>query len=171
MTNWVLLLGRLTMAGCFLVPALKRVSNISGFSFQLAAAGMPYPSAVATVVVVAEVFGPLALVAGLAPRCTAAALIVATVVTTGTLHRFWEVAGPVARQGEQTAFLAGAGLLAGLLFYAASGPGAWSWQAWWRGMAERHEAPAPKAAAKKQPRARTPRPRPTPVREEFADAA
>jgi uncharacterized membrane protein YphA (DoxX/SURF4 family) len=165
-TNWILLLGRLTMAACFLTPALTRVSNISGFSFQLAAAGMPYPSAVASAVVIAEVFGPLALVLGLAPRSAAAALISATIVTTGTLHRFWEIAGPMARQGEQTAFLAGAGLIAGLLFYAASGPGAWSWQAWWRGMADTRKAPA-----KKQPRARAPRPRPAPAREEFADAA
>jgi hypothetical protein len=102
----------------------------------------------------------------LAPRSAAAALVAATVVTTGTLHRFWEVAGPAARQGEQAAFLAGAGLIAGLLFYAASGPGAWSWQAWWRGVAN-----VPKAPAKKQPRARAPRPRPAPAREEFADAA
>jgi putative oxidoreductase len=166
MTNGTLLLGRLMMAACFLTPALKRVSNISGFSFQLAAAGIPYPSVVATVVIVAEVFGPLALVLGLAPRCTAAALIAVTVATTGTLHRFWEVPGTIARQADQAAFLASLGLMAGLLFYAASGPGAWSWQAWWRRAIGHDGAPT-----RKPTRARTSRPRPAPVDEEFADAA
>jgi len=166
----MLLLARLMVAACFLTPALKRVTNISGFSFQLAAAGMPYPSAVATLVVVAELFGPLALVLGLAPRSVAAALIAVTVVTTGTLHRFWEVAAVVARQSEQTIFMGNLGLVAALLFYAASGPGAWSWQAWWRTAIGRQTAPAP-VPAKKATKPRAPKPRPAPVREEFADAA
>src|SRR5215217_5157788 len=145
MTNGTLLLGRLMMAACFLTPALKRVANISGFSFQLAAAGMPYPSAVATALTIAELFGPLALVLGLAPRSVAAVLIGATLVSTGSLHRFWEVAGTLARQSDQTVFLANVGLVAGLLFYAASGPGAWSWQAWWRDSFAHRGSPATKA--------------------------
>jgi uncharacterized membrane protein YphA (DoxX/SURF4 family) len=162
----MLLLARLMVAACFLTPALKRATNVSGLSFQLAAAGMPYPSAVATLIVVAELFGPLALAIGLAPRSTAAALIAVTVMTTGTLHRFWEVAGALARQAEQTIFLGNLGLIAALLFYAASGPGAWSWQAWWGAAIGRQTAPA-----RKPTKPRAPKPRPAPVREELADAA
>src|SRR3712207_5137255 len=90
----MLLLARLMMAGCFIPAAVTRVSNISGFSYQLWVKGMPYPSAVAAAVAVIEVFGPLALVLGFAPRLTASVLVGATVIIAGTLHRFWEVVGP-----------------------------------------------------------------------------
>src|SRR5215213_1237483 len=111
----MLLLARLMMAGCFIPAAVTRVSNISGFSYQLWVKGMPYPSAVAAAVTVIEVFGPLALVLGFAPRLTASILIGATVITTGILHRFWEVVGP-SRDVEQALFVAHLGLVAGLLF-------------------------------------------------------
>jgi uncharacterized membrane protein len=119
--------------------------------------------------VLAELFGPLALLLGLAPRLAAGALIATTVLTTGVLHRFWEYAG-TARVIEQTLFIANLGVLAGLLFFLVSGPGAYSAQSWWRGAGEKRK-PAPK---KKPSRPRAPKPRPTPVRdaeEELADAA
>jgi putative oxidoreductase len=163
--NGILLLNRLLLAGCFLPAAIGRIANISGFAATLTMKGVPYGDVAATLIVLAEVFGPLALVLGLAPRLSASALVAALVVTTGTLHRFWEYGG-LTRQAEQAVFLSHLGVLAGLLFYAITGPGAWSWQAWWRGLADTRKAPA-----KKQPRARAPRPRPAPAREEFADAA
>ena len=164
MTNGVLLVGRLMMAACFIPSALKRWSNISGFSFQLAAAGMPYPSAVATGLGLVEVFGPLALVLGVAPRVVAGILITALVLTTGALHRFWDVAGVAARNAEQAVFIANAGLVAGLLFYAVSGPGSWGWHALWRGA----QRPAP---SKKPARPRAQKPRRAAESEEFAEAA
>jgi hypothetical protein len=95
--------------------------NISGFGLQLWMKGMPYPTAVASGVVVAELIAPVALVLGLAPRVTASALIATTMITTGILHRFWDLAGAV-RQAEQALFMAHAGLVAGLLFYAVAEP-------------------------------------------------
>lgn len=170
-SNGVLLLSRLLLAGCFLPPAIGRVSNISGFAASLTMKGMPYADVVATVVVLAEIFGPLALILGLAPRLSAAVLIAATLVTTGTLHRFWDYGG-LTRYAEQAVFLAHLGVVAGLLLHIVSGPGDWSWQAWWRGMGGKSK-PAPK---KKRPRSQTPRPRPAPARpamdeDEYADAA
>jgi putative oxidoreductase len=171
--NGILLLNRLLLAGCFLPAAIGRISNISGFAATLTMKGVPYGDVVATLIVLAEVFGPLALVLGLAPRLSASALIAALVVTTGTLHRFWEYGG-LNRQAEQAVFLSHLGVLAGLLFYALTGPGAWSWQAWWRGVAGQAK---PAKAKKRQPsRPRAPKPRPAPVRQamdedEMADAA
>ncbi|MBB4039430.1 putative membrane protein YphA (DoxX/SURF4 family) [Microvirga flocculans] len=171
--NGILLLNRLLLAGCFLPAALGRVTNISGFAAALTLKGVPYGDVVATLIVVAEVFGPLALILGLAPRLSASALIVALVVATGTLHRFWEYGG-LTRQAEQAVFLSHLGVLAGLLFYALMGPGAWSWQAWWRGL---NGQAKPAKGRKRQPsRPRTPKPRPAPVRQaveedDLADAA
>jgi putative oxidoreductase len=169
----ILLLNRLLLAGCFLPAALGRVTNISGFAASLTMKGIPYGDIVATLIVVAEVFGPLALVFGIAPRLSASALVAALVVTTGALHRFWDYGG-LNRQVEQAVFLSHLGVLAGLLFYGLNGPGAWSWQAWWSGLSGK----AKPAKKKKQPsRPRNPRPRPAPVRpamvdeDDLADAA
>ncbi len=169
----ILLLNRLLLAGCFLPVALGRVTNISGFAATLTMKGIPYGDVVATLIVLAEVFGPLALIFGLAPRLSASVLIAALVITTGTLHRFWDYGG-LTRQTEQAVFLSHLGVLAGLLFYALTGPGAWSWQAWWRGVSGQAKPAKPK---KRQPsRQRAPKPRPAPVRQtrdddELADAA
>jgi uncharacterized membrane protein YphA (DoxX/SURF4 family) len=171
--NGILLLNRLLLAGCFLPVAIGRLSNISGLAAALTLKGMPYGDVVATLVVLAEVFGPLALIFGFAPRLSASVLIAALVVTTGILHRFWDYGG-LNRQAEQAVFLSHLGVLAGLLFYGLMGPGAWSWQGWWRGLSGKAK---PAKDRKKQPsRPRTPRPRPAPARpvadeDELADAA
>ena len=165
MTNGVLLAGRLILATSLVPEAIARATNVSGFGLQLWIKGMHYPTAVASGVVVAELVGPVALVLGLAPRFTASALIATTVITTGILHRFWDVAGP-ARQAEQALFLAHAGIIAGLLFYAVAGPGVWSFKALWsRGAAK------PKAAAKRKPRPRPTAARQAKAQDELAEAA
>jgi uncharacterized membrane protein YphA (DoxX/SURF4 family) len=158
------LAGRLILAASLLPDAIVRATNVSGFGLQLWMKGMPYPTAVASGVVVAELIGPMALVLGLAPRLTATVLIATTVITTGILHRFWDLAG-AARQAEQALFLAHAGLIAGLLFYAVAGPGAWSFKALWsRGAAK------PKPAAKRKPRARSTAARQVKAQDELAEA-
>jgi uncharacterized membrane protein YphA (DoxX/SURF4 family) len=170
-TNGTLLAGRVLLAACFVPTAYAHMSNISGFAVSMRAQGLPYADALAALVVLAEAFGPLALLVGFAPRISAGALVVAIVTTTGALHRFWEFGG-AARQMEQTFFISQLGLLAALLFYFTAGPGAWSWQAWWRGAAVKSKP----AARKKPSRPRTPRARPAPAKSEpaeddWADAA
>ncbi len=148
MTSGVLLLARLMMAACFIPAAISHATNVSGLAFHLAAKGIPYPGIIAAAIAVAEVFGPLLLVLGIAPRVTAWALIAVTVISVGVLHRFWDMVGSL-REAEQAIFVAQLGLIAGLLLYAISGPGAWSWQALWRSSAERTK-PAKKAAPTKK---------------------
>lgn len=171
MKNRVLLAGRLTMAACLLPEAVARAINVSGFGLQLWMKGMPYPTAVASGVVVAELIAPVALVLGLAPKLISAVLVTTTVITTGILHRFWELTG-AARETEQALFLAHAGLVAGLLFYALAGPGAWSFQALWRRDAAKPKASArPKTAAKTKPRGKPAASRPPKTHEDLAEAA
>ena len=142
MRDAALLLGRLMMAAAFLPPGVARALNIPGFALALAGGGVPQPSLVATAAVVVNLFGPVALVLGLAPRTSAGALAGLAALTALALHRFWDYAG-VLRAAEQAAFLADLTLVAGLVFYAASGPGAWSWQAWWRRLRGTAARPAP----------------------------
>jgi putative oxidoreductase len=169
-SNGVLLLSRLLLGACFLPSAIGHLSNISGFAASLTMKGVPYADVAATLIVLAELFGPLALILGLAPRLSASVLIVATLVTTGALHRFWDYGG-LTRYTEQAIFLAHLGVIAGLLLSIVTGPGEWSWQAWWKGAGAKKAAPK-----KKRPRSQSPRPRPAPARpaadeDEYADAA
>jgi putative oxidoreductase len=169
-SNGILLLSRLLLGGCFLPAAVGHASNISGFAASLTMKGIPYADVAATLIVLAELFGPLALILGLAPRLSASVLIAATLVTTGALHRFWDYGG-LTRHAEQAIFLAHLGVLAGLLLSIVTGPGEWSWQAWWKGAAAKKAAPK-----KKRPRSQSPRPKPAPARpaaaeDEYADAA
>jgi uncharacterized membrane protein YphA (DoxX/SURF4 family) len=159
------------MAASFLPAGIAHLSNISGFAVSLAAKGLPYSNVLSAAIVLAELFGPVALLLGVAPRVAAALLAAATIITTGALHRFWDVTG-AARLAQETVFLTQLGIVAGLLFFFVSGPGAYSWQAWWHGISSGKRKPASK---KKASRPRSPRPKPAPVRsaedEELADAA
>jgi uncharacterized membrane protein YphA (DoxX/SURF4 family) len=166
-SDWTLLLGRLGMAACLLPAAISHLFNVSGLALSLWMKGMPFSHGVATACAMAEVFGALALVLGLAPRLTVSALACALVIVTGTLHRFWDVPG-AARTLEQAIFVGNAATLAALAFYAVSGPGAWSWQAFWK-------RPAPPVASvpKKPPRPRKPRAKAAaaPKEQDLAEAA
>jgi uncharacterized membrane protein YphA (DoxX/SURF4 family) len=161
---------RLLLAASFIPPALTHVTNVSGLAASLAVRGMPSADAVAAAVVVAEVAGPVAVVLGLAPRLTGGALIASLVVTTGTLHRFWEMPG-AAYKAEQAIFMGSLGTTAGLLLYLIYGPGAWSWRAWWNrtgsGAAQASRKPPPR---QRSSRAQSSRGRPSNGRDDVAEA-
>src|SRR3954465_1089479 len=127
-----LLLGRLALAACVAPSGIAHAMNISGFAVLLAKQGLPCAHGLATAGVLIEVFGPLAFVLGLAPRLSAALLVLVEVCSALALHRFWSMGG-AARQLEQVLFLTNLGLAAASLFYFVSGPGAWSLGRLWRG--------------------------------------
>lgn len=152
----LLLVSRLLLAASFLPDALGRLTNISGFAATLTMKGVPYGDMVAAVIAVAEIVAPLALILGLAPRMAASALIATTVVTTAALHRFWSYGG-LTRSVEQELFTAQLGIAAALLLLIVTGPGAWSWQAWWNGFTTRRKAPKRKRSTRAPaPRSRAP---------------
>jgi uncharacterized membrane protein YphA (DoxX/SURF4 family) len=157
------------LAVCFLPSVISRASNLSGFAALLASKGLPYTDLLAAVVMIVEMFGPVALILGLAPRMASVSLIAVTVLTTGVIHRFWEMSGTI-RIAEQAIFVANIGAIAGLLLYFVTGPGEWSWQSWWRG-----ERAKSQKARRKSSKPRTPRAKPAPVRspadDELAEAA
>lgn len=124
-----LLFARLLLAAALLPTGIARAFNVSGFALTLAGAGLPAPNALATAAVVAQVFGPLALVLGVLPRVSGLALAVFATAMAVVLHPFWQFSG-IAMAAERTLFLADLGLAGGFLLYAVTGPGAWSWQGW-----------------------------------------
>ncbi|MCJ2104890.1 DoxX family protein [Methylobacterium sp. E-041] len=149
----LLLAARLLLAAALLPTGIARALNVSGFALTLAGAGVPAPNAVATLAVVVQVFGPLALIVGVLPRITGVALAGFAGLTAMLLHAFWQFSGPAAA-AERTLLLADLGLAGGFLIYALAGPGAWSWQGWRAGATGRPAAkPAAKPAARGAPKA------------------
>src|SRR3954463_13750465 len=88
-----LLLGRLALAACVAPSGIAHAMNISGFAALLAKQGLPFAQGLATAGVLIEVFGPLAFVLGLAPRLSAALLVLVEVCSALALHRFWSMGG------------------------------------------------------------------------------
>lgn len=157
----LLLAARLLLAAALLPTGVARALNVSGFALTLAGAGLPAPNAVATLAVVVQVFGPLALIAGVLPRITGIALAGFAALTALFLHAFWHFSGP-AMVAERTLLLADLGLAGGFLLYALAGPGAWSWQGWRSGASGRTAAkpiakPASKGASKPSANSNKPR--------------
>jgi putative oxidoreductase len=125
MQDLALLIGRLLMAALFLPSGFRKLMGFSGFAAQLGERGLPFPEYWAMAAIVLEVLGPIALIVGVFPRITALALIAFVIAATATSHRFWEFAEP-ARRFQEISFYKNVGLLGGLLFYFAAGPGALS---------------------------------------------
>jgi putative oxidoreductase len=120
-----LLVARLAVAALFLPAGIGKLSNLAGFTAMLAGKGIPYPDLVAGLGAAAEILGPIALILGVVPRLTALLLVCFTAVATLIGHSFWEFAD-AARQTQQTQFFKNLAIIGGLLFYFASGPGAFS---------------------------------------------
>jgi len=122
-----LLVGRLRVAALFLPSGFNKLLTFSSYAASLGAKGLPYPTVLATVLVAAEVLGPLALIVGAWPRWIALVLVAFTAVTLWITHRS-AVVGLVLRPRQNVEIYRTLAIMGGLLFYFASGPGAWSWK-------------------------------------------
>jgi putative oxidoreductase len=122
-----LLGGRVLMTALFLPSGFLKLLDFPGFVASLGTKGLPMPLGWAIVAVGIEVLAPIALAVGFAPRATALILLMFLMMATATSHRFWELEG-AARRLQESHFSHNLGLLGGLCFYFASGPGAWAWR-------------------------------------------
>lgn len=160
--NGVLLASRLLMAAALLPTGIARALNVSGFAVTLAGAGMPAPNAVATVAVVVQVFGPLALIVGVLPRVTGLSMAGFVAAMAALLHPYWQFVGASAVT-ERSLLLADFGLAGAFLMYAMTGPGAWSWQGLRTRGSEPTRAPV-RAPASMPGKGASPKPRSGPKR-------
>jgi putative oxidoreductase len=120
-----LLLGRMLVAALLLPTGIDKLLHFSRVVASFAARGLPYPKVWAGLDVAIEVLGPVALIVGLWPRWTALVLIGLTVLSMWTTYRFGMFGAPF-RQPQSVQAMKSFAVIAGLLFYAVSGPGAWS---------------------------------------------
>jgi putative oxidoreductase len=124
-TDGALLLGRILVAALFLPSGFNNLVGFSSFATFLDLKGIPYPEIAAGALVAAEFLGPLSLIIGLWPRATALALVVFSATTLWLAHGSG-VLGLMLQPTKNGEFFERLAIMGGLLFYFASGPGAWS---------------------------------------------
>ena len=91
----------------------------------MAAAGVPYASALVYVAAIAEIIGGLMVMTGFLTRPGAVLLVLYLVPVTIIMHGFWNAAGQE-RTMQFVQFMKNLSIIGGLLMIVAFGPGKWS---------------------------------------------
>lgn len=117
-TSLALLLARVLLGVLFVLAGLGKLADVPGFAGYMASGGVP--AALAWPVVLLEILGGLALIAGVFTRAVALALG-AFCVLSGALYHF-----DPADQMQMTQLLKNLALAGGYLALAITGPGALS---------------------------------------------
>lgn len=118
MTNTALLAARVLLALLFIFAGLGKLGDVPGFAGYMASGGVP--GFLAWPVVLFEILGGLAILAGLQTRVAALALGAFSVLT-GVLYHF-----DPADAMQMTMLMKNLGLAGGFLVLAVTGAGAWS---------------------------------------------
>jgi putative oxidoreductase len=118
MNTSALAAARLLLGLLFLLAGLGKLGDVSGFAGYMASGGVP--AALAWPVVLFEILGGLALIAGFQTRIVALALA-AFCVLSGALYHF-----DLGNQMQVTQLLKNLALAGGFIALAAAGPGALS---------------------------------------------
>ena len=121
----LLLVGRILLSLVFLVAGIRKAMAIAGTAGYFAKLGMPMPEVMVYIAILIEVGGAILLIVGWKARWAALVLAVFTLIATFMAHRFWDVdAAQYANQMNH--FLKNMGIIGGMLFIAACGPGSLS---------------------------------------------
>jgi putative oxidoreductase len=116
------LTGRILLALMFVMSGFGKLGNVAGTAGYIASGGLPFPSLLAVLVGLLELFGGLALAAGFKARWAALALGVFTVLASVLFHQFWAVA-PEQQMVQQLMFMKNLAIAGGMFIVAALGAG------------------------------------------------
>jgi putative oxidoreductase len=119
------LAGRLLIAALFLPAGIGKATGFAGTVGYIASVGLPAPAAAATLAMLLEIVGGLALVLGYRTRVFALAFAAFTLVASFFFHAFWAV--PADQQFmQQLLFFKNIAVVGGLLMLSLQGAGRWS---------------------------------------------
>jgi putative oxidoreductase len=116
------LTGRILLALMFVMSGFGKLGNVAGTAGYIASGGLPFPSLLAVLVGLLELFGGLALAAGFKARWAALSLGVFTVLASVLFHQFWAVA-PEQQMVQQLMFMKNLAIAGGMFIVAALGAG------------------------------------------------
>jgi putative oxidoreductase len=118
----LLLVGRILLSLVFLVAGVRKAMAFAATAGYFTKLGFPMPEVMVVLAIILEVGGAALLIAGWKTRQAAIALAVFTLIATFMAHRFWEFeAAQYANQMNH--FLKNMGIIGGMLFIVACGPG------------------------------------------------
>ena len=121
----VMLVGRILLALVFLVAGSRKLMAVAASAGYLGKLGFPMPEVMVWVAIAIELGAGILLVLGWKARWAAWLLALFTLIAAFAAHRFWEVdAAQYANQMNH--FLKNLAIVGGLMFVAATGPGALS---------------------------------------------
>jgi len=123
--NTLNLLGRLLIAALFLPAGITKLTGFAGTVGYIQSMGLPAPSAAATLAIVIEIAGGVALIVGYQTRIAALVLAVFTLFASVLFHAYWAVPADQAFV-TQLLFYKNIAVIGGLLALAASGTGKFS---------------------------------------------
>jgi putative oxidoreductase len=119
------LVGRLLIAALFLPAGIAKATGFAGTVGYIGSVGLPAPAAAATVAMLLEIVGGVALILGYRTRVFALAFAAFTLVATFFFHAFWAVPAEQAMV-QQLMFFKNIAVVGGLLFVAVQGAGRFS---------------------------------------------
>ena len=123
--NPLTLIGRILFAALFLPAGISKIVGFEGTVGLIASKGAPIPEVAATIAIIIEIAGGLALILGFKARWAALALAIFTLVATLIFHNYWTL--PADKQMmQQLMFMKNIAIIGGLLTLAAWGAGSWS---------------------------------------------
>jgi len=114
--------GRVLLALMFVLSGFSKLTHIDGTAGYIASGGLPFPSLLAVLVGLLELFGGLALAVGFKARWAALALGVFTLLASVLFHKFWAVA-PEQQMVQQLMFMKNLAVAGGMFVVAALGAG------------------------------------------------
>ena len=123
--DWAALLGRILLAGIFVISGFGKITGFEGTAGEIASKGLPLPQVLTVIAILIEFGGGLAIVAGWKTRWAALAFIVFMIVITPIFHGYW-AAPPDQMMDQQIHFMKNVSILGGSLLLFAFGPGRYS---------------------------------------------
>jgi putative oxidoreductase len=123
--SMALLIGRILLAGIFVIAGYSKIGNFAGTVSYIASKGLPLPEAGAVLAIAVELGAGVLLILGLKTRWAAIALAAFTLASTYFFHAFWAM--PEAQKAMQSLmFQKNMAIIGGLLALAVAGAGAFS---------------------------------------------
>jgi putative oxidoreductase len=123
--DWAALLGRILLAGMFVLSGYGKIVGFAGTVGNIANKGLPMAEVLAAIAILIEVGAGLAILFGWKTRWAALAFMVFLIVITPIFHNFWTVP-PEQVMAQQINFMKNVSIFGGMMLLFAFGPGRYS---------------------------------------------
>jgi putative oxidoreductase len=125
MNHSAMLAGRILLSLVFLIVGYRTLFSVAASTGYFGKLGFPMPEVMVWVAIAVELGGSILLILGWKTRWAAWLLALFSLIAAFAAHRFWEV-DPAQHFNQMNHFLKNLAIVGGLLFVAATGPGALS---------------------------------------------